>query len=132
MITIVPIYAMAMTGGWIAWKLPLVRFFGLSGGTYEPILDGDQRTSRAGFGTATSPAGQFRRRCHPGRAARVNHHCRQRARGLRVRGLLGFHRSRKYGLGRSQARSSVPKIQVRSASLIRGQLAQGRSTPGMA
>lgn len=35
MITIIPIYAMAMVGGWMAWKLPLVSWYGLSGGTYE-------------------------------------------------------------------------------------------------
>jgi phospholipid/cholesterol/gamma-HCH transport system permease protein len=35
MITIIPIYAMAMVGGWLAWKYSLVKFFGLSEGTYD-------------------------------------------------------------------------------------------------
>jgi phospholipid/cholesterol/gamma-HCH transport system permease protein len=39
MITIVPIYAMALVGGWIAWKLSLVQFYGLSGGTYDHYFD---------------------------------------------------------------------------------------------
>jgi phospholipid/cholesterol/gamma-HCH transport system permease protein len=39
MITIIPIYAMAMVGGWVAWKLPLVQYYGLSGGTYDHYFD---------------------------------------------------------------------------------------------
>ena len=39
MITIVPIYAMALVGGWVAWKLSLVQFYGLSGGTYDHYFD---------------------------------------------------------------------------------------------
>jgi phospholipid/cholesterol/gamma-HCH transport system permease protein len=35
MITIIPIYAMAMVGGWVAWRFPLVTIYGLSGGTYD-------------------------------------------------------------------------------------------------
>lgn len=35
MITIIPIYAMAMVGGWVAWKLALTEIYGLSGGTYD-------------------------------------------------------------------------------------------------
>jgi phospholipid/cholesterol/gamma-HCH transport system permease protein len=38
-ITIVPIYAMALVGGWVAWKLSLVQFYGLSGGTYDHYFD---------------------------------------------------------------------------------------------
>ncbi|WP_037078338.1 ABC transporter permease [Pseudonocardia spinosispora] len=39
MITIVPIYAMALVGGWVSWKLSLVQFFGLSSGVYEHYFD---------------------------------------------------------------------------------------------
>jgi phospholipid/cholesterol/gamma-HCH transport system permease protein len=39
MITIVPIYAMALVGGWVSWKLSLVQFYGLSGGTYDHYFD---------------------------------------------------------------------------------------------
>jgi phospholipid/cholesterol/gamma-HCH transport system permease protein len=39
MITIIPIYAMALVGGWVAWKLALVQFYGLSGGTYDHYFD---------------------------------------------------------------------------------------------
>jgi phospholipid/cholesterol/gamma-HCH transport system permease protein len=39
MITIIPIYAMAMVGGWVAWRLPLVQYYGLSGGTYDHYFD---------------------------------------------------------------------------------------------
>lgn len=35
MVTIIPIYAMALVGGWFAWKLSLVQFFGLASGTYD-------------------------------------------------------------------------------------------------
>lgn len=34
-VTIIPIYAMAMVGGWLAWRFSLVSFYGLSGGTYD-------------------------------------------------------------------------------------------------
>ncbi|MDT7644975.1 MAG: phospholipid/cholesterol/gamma-HCH transport system permease protein, partial [Pseudonocardiales bacterium] len=39
MVTIIPIYAMALVGGWISWKLALVQFYGLSGGTYDHYFD---------------------------------------------------------------------------------------------
>ncbi|NMH98277.1 ABC transporter permease [Pseudonocardia acidicola] len=39
MITIIPIYAMAMVGGWLAWKLPFIMFYGLSDGTYGHYFD---------------------------------------------------------------------------------------------
>jgi phospholipid/cholesterol/gamma-HCH transport system permease protein len=39
MITIIPIYIMAMVGGWIAWELSLVSFYGLSKGTYNHYFD---------------------------------------------------------------------------------------------
>jgi phospholipid/cholesterol/gamma-HCH transport system permease protein len=39
MITIIPIYAMALVGGWVAWKLALVQFYGLSSGTYDHYFD---------------------------------------------------------------------------------------------
>ena len=34
-VTIIPIYGMAMVGGWVAWRFSLVSFYGLSGGTYD-------------------------------------------------------------------------------------------------
>ena len=39
MITIVPIFAMAMCGSWIGWKVTQVNFFGLSEGTYNHYMD---------------------------------------------------------------------------------------------
>jgi phospholipid/cholesterol/gamma-HCH transport system permease protein len=39
MITIIPIFAMAMVGGWIGWKVTQVGFFGLSEGTYNHYMD---------------------------------------------------------------------------------------------
>jgi len=39
MITIIPIFAMALVGGWIGWKLVQVNFFGLSEGTYDHYMD---------------------------------------------------------------------------------------------
>jgi phospholipid/cholesterol/gamma-HCH transport system permease protein len=38
MITITPIFAMAMVGGWIGWKLTQVNFFGLSEGTFNHYM----------------------------------------------------------------------------------------------
>ncbi|MFR9806820.1 ABC transporter permease [Pseudonocardia sp. RS010] len=38
MITIIPIFAMAMVGGWIGWQLTQVDFFGLSAGTYDHYM----------------------------------------------------------------------------------------------
>jgi phospholipid/cholesterol/gamma-HCH transport system permease protein len=34
-VTIIPIYAMAMVGGWVSWRLSLTGFFGLSSGTFD-------------------------------------------------------------------------------------------------
>ncbi|WP_181778819.1 MlaE family ABC transporter permease [Pseudonocardia pini] len=39
MITIIPIFAMAMVGAWVGWKVTQVNFFGLSEGTYNHYLD---------------------------------------------------------------------------------------------
>ncbi len=39
MITIVPIFAMAMVGGWIGWKVTQVNFFGLSEGTFNHYMN---------------------------------------------------------------------------------------------
>jgi phospholipid/cholesterol/gamma-HCH transport system permease protein len=38
MITIIPIFAMAMVGGWVGWKLTQVNFFGLSEGTFDHYM----------------------------------------------------------------------------------------------
>lgn len=38
MITIIPIFAMAMVGAWVGWKVTQVNFFGLSEGTYNHYL----------------------------------------------------------------------------------------------
>lgn len=39
MITIVPIFAMAMVGGWVGWMVTQVYFFGLSEGTFDHYMD---------------------------------------------------------------------------------------------
>ncbi len=39
MITIIPIFAMAMVGAWVGWKVTQVNFFGLSEGTYNHYMD---------------------------------------------------------------------------------------------
>lgn len=39
MITIIPIFAMAMVGGWVGWFVTQVYFFGLSEGTFNHYMD---------------------------------------------------------------------------------------------
>lgn len=39
MITIIPIFAMAMVGGWVGWMITQVYFFGLSEGTFNHYMD---------------------------------------------------------------------------------------------
>lgn len=39
MITIIPIFAMAMVGGWVGWMVTQVYFFGLSKGTFDHYMD---------------------------------------------------------------------------------------------
>lgn len=38
-ITIIPIFAMAMVGSWVGWKVTQVQFFGLSEGTFNHYMD---------------------------------------------------------------------------------------------
>ncbi|WP_028933825.1 ABC transporter permease [Pseudonocardia spinosispora] len=39
MVTIIPIFAMAMVGAWFGWKITQVGFFGLSEGTFDHYMD---------------------------------------------------------------------------------------------
>lgn len=54
MVTIVPIFAMAMIGAWVGWKVTQVSFFGLSEGTYDHYMDTFMQWSDIAYSFAQS------------------------------------------------------------------------------